>query len=819
MHLQWLLILMFICSFGQINAQFTLSGKITDENNIAVPFATVYVKLAQDQRTKSNENGEYTMQLFEGEYYIVFKADGYEEREAYISVTNKDQVRDVQLFELKIKDIDEVQVKAKKANVGREIMLKVVERKETMDLWNYPHSCNVYIKAKEKIDRPAKKEKTTEESTDLAINTTKTLENNDMSLCEVQIQRNYAPPNKVKEIRTAYSLRGTLENLYYTTTVKSNFNFFDNLLYLDDLNESPVQSPISVAGILSYKYKLISKYVENGKSIFKIKITARSTATSTLEGFVYVIDSSFLIQKLDLTLNKGNLLRFDKFNIQQDFEQISDSLCVLKTQLLTYSVKFKSGTSNCTTQADFSNYDFGPNFSKKYFTREVAVTTQEAYDRDSNYWNTARKIALTEDEKRFIKSKDSLKDALNRTDYLDSIDRVFNKITPLKVLWFGVEKRDRAKGVQWNYGSLAQMIRPVYIAGPRIAPGVSYFKKWKKTQKTFDGQLSLTYGFLNKDVKGTGYIRYNYNTFKLAKVYFYVNHDFNVIRSNDAITQIFKRDNFIEATSMNLNHTFEVFNGFYLTNNIEFTERRNVRNLKYITWFDKDLNNNKPTDFKSYQALILEGKIEYVPGQKYMREPNRKVVLGSKWPTFSLSYQKGVYGVFGSDVNHDYAKIAIEQTFKILTFGTSSYTMSSGKFLNTKKLFDADKKYHRRSDPFWFASPLTTFQNLSSTLPTVGVFYEGHFVHHDNGAILNKIPFMKKTRIGLVIGTSLLYIPEYDFFHYEAYLGLERSFKLSRRRLRIGLYGVMSDGNKTNYNSALKISFGILDDTNMKYSF
>ena len=640
-----------------------------------------------------------------------------------------------------------------------------------------------------------------------------------MSLCEVQIQRNYAPPNKVKEIRNAYSLRGSDRNLYYTTTVKSNFNFFDNLLYLDDLNESPIQSPISVAGILSYKYKLVQKYTENGKTIYKIKITARSTATSTLEGYVYVIDSTFLIQKLDLTLNKGNLLRFDKFNIYQEFEQLNDSLCVLKRQELTYGVKYKSGASECSTIAEFDTYDFGPKFSKRYFSTELAVTTKEAYERDSNYWNSARKLSLTDDEIKFIKSKDSLKDALNRTEYLDSIDNVFNKITALKVLWFGVEKRNRSKGVQWNYGSLASMLRPIYIAGPRINPGVSYFKKWKETQRTLDSQAELSYGFLNKDVKGKTWLRVNYNTYKLASAYVYFEHDFGVIRSNDAVTQIFKRDNFIEKTSLQANHTIELFNGFYFINNFEFTERRNVRDLNYITWFDKGLKNNQPTDFTPYQALILQARIEFVPFQKYMSEPKRKVVLGSKWPTLGISYEKGIYGVLGSDVGHDYVKASISQTFKILTLGTSAYYLSSGKFLNTTHLYDADKKYHRRSDPIWFSNPLYTFQNLKSTLPTVSIYYEGHFVHHDNGAIINKLPFMKKTRIGLVVGVAFLHIPEYNFFHYEGYAGLERSFKFSRRRLRIGVYGVASDSNQSKYNSAIKISFAMLDDRNMKWSF
>jgi hypothetical protein len=92
-------------------------------------------------------------------------------------------------------------------------------------------------------------------------------------------------------------------------------------------------------------------------------------------------------------------------------------------------------------------------------------------------------------------------------------------------------------------------------------------------------------------------------------------------------------------------------------------------------------------------------------------------------------------------------------------------------------------------------------------------------VHHDNGAILNKIPFMKKTRIGLVAGVGALYVQEYNWQHFEILAGLERNFKLSRRRLRVGIYGVLSDGNNIKPTPAWKISFAVLDDRSMKWNF
>ena len=78
---------------------------------------------------------------------------------------------------------------------------------------------------------------------------------------------------------------------------------------------------------------------------------------------------------------------------------------------------------------------------------------------------------------------------------------------------------------------------------------------------------------------------------------------------------------------------------------------------------------------------------------------------------------------------------------------------------------------------------------------------------------------MKKTRIGLVLGTGALYVPEFNWEHFEVFAGLERNFKFSKRRLRIGIYGVLSDGNQIKPQTDWKISFAILDNRDLKWNF
>lgn len=814
-------------------SQQKLSGIISDEHGIGIPYAKVYVKNSSELRTLADASGHYEMWLYQGEYFLVITSNGYEQKEAYVTIVDQPVEKNYQLQPVLIQDIEDMSVSAKKSNPGREIMLEVVKRKDRMNPWNYPHTVDVYIRATEKIEykesKKDKKEKAKEESDEntdpsgvedpFAVKRKEDEQfANTMNLVEVQLERYYGGGNKVKEVRNGYEQRGNKQNnLYYTTTVKSNFDFFSNLLHLDDLHQTPVSSPISGPGILSYKYRLEAQYEENGYLIHKIRIIPRNISTTTLEGYIYVIDSLFLVQKLELTMQKGNLLIYDHFTITQEFDHIGDTLCVLRRQELNYGVKYSDQSSTCVTLADFTHYNFSPTFSAKFFNNEVAVTEKEALDKDTAYWSNQRTVQLTPEEIRYIAVKDSIEDYHNRKEYLDSVDADFNKVTALKVLWWGIDHRNRAKKIQWTINSFAGTLRPIYIAGPRIAPGFSFFKKWED-EKTLDSYTEFSLGVLNWDPKVDTWWRWRYDPFHFGTASVNFSHSFDVIRGYDAITQIYKRDNFIEVTDLTLGHNYEISNGLYLETDFSMSERRSLKGYKFLNT-DSFLPNNDPTEFQTYQAFIGKLTLTYTPGQKYMKEPNRKVVLGSKWPTMYLYYEKGFPKIFGSDVDHDYIMVGVNQTFKIGTIGTSSYHLKTGTFLNTRSLKDADQKYHRRSDPIWFSNPLYSFQGLDSTLPTQKIYYEAHFVHHDNGAILNKIPFMKKTRIGLVLGAGYLYVPEFDWHHYEVLAGLERNFKFSKRRLRIGIYGVLSGGNHIVPTPGWKVSFAILDNRNLKWNF
>ena len=216
----------FLSQLNSFSQQF-VNGVITDERNIPIPSVTVYVKTFSDQRTLADFNGKYELSLMPGEYFLVFSAKGYDERETYVSIGSANIIRNIQLFPSKVLELDNIDVQVKKSNPGRDIILEVVKKRDAINPWNYPHSVSVYIKAAEKIDPKAKQKKSEDDNNKsydpLDEKNDELLKlSNQMNLLEVELMRYYASKDKVKEIRNAITLRGSEKNLYYTTTIKSN---------------------------------------------------------------------------------------------------------------------------------------------------------------------------------------------------------------------------------------------------------------------------------------------------------------------------------------------------------------------------------------------------------------------------------------------------------------------------------------------------------------------------------------------------------------------------------------------------------------------
>ena len=789
----------------------------------------------------TDEEGKYFFGCDLATYDVIFRCIGFEEQEVKITVSGTQPTVQNVWLKQKINELNTVDVETKKRNVGWEIVQQVIDHKKEMLQQFETYSCDIYIKGTESFDVKKKEsgKEVDEEPNDKFQKQKDEIQNqingeNRLNMVEIYLEKHFSYPNKIKEIRNGYDKIGKPDQIYYQSTTGGDFNFYQSLIRMDNLHKTPIVSPLHPSGILNYKYKLKEVNVSEFDTIYKVEISPRSIGTSTMEGFLWISKKDWVLTKIDVQLHKGNLKIYDNFRIIQEYEKV-DSFWIVSKQSFEYDTKYGKETVKGITTVAFSNWSFNHTYPPKYFTNELGITTEEAYERDSTYWGLIRPVPLTPEEQRQKFMQDSLTAIYTSETYLDSLDAAFNKLTFLKVLWFGIEHRNREKKTQWYLSSLADFYEPVGAGGMRIGPGAEYFKKWEN-QKWIDVDGDYTIGFNNWDSRGRLRVYNLYNPKKFGAWSAWASKEVDLINNWNSWLGTLSRANWYLNNKAGLWHRIELVNGLFISTGLTF-EHRYSFDSTYIfnTKLDKFLQqeNPEPLHFDPYNAVRTNVTISYTPFQKYMTEPKRKIILGSQWPTFTFFWEKGYTGLLNSIVDFDYISFNIDQEFQIGTMGKSYYVVRSGKFVNQDSVLYIDKKFFRKSDndPFFkylLSQPLYSFQNLDSSYQTQDFYFEAHYIHHFNGSLVNKIPFMKKTGIQAIVGGGMLFLPEHNnYFYTEAYMGLERTFKIARRRLRVGSYVIFSWANNSfalpkdqkPKNVQFKISFDVMDEKDLKFNF
>jgi hypothetical protein len=444
---------------------------------------------------------------------------------------------------------------------------------------------------------------------------------------------------------------------------------------------------------------------------------------------------------------------------------------------------------------------------------EVSSTKQEAYEKDSSFWNTARTEPLTPKELRFIQFRDSIYRATHTKAYLDSLDKSINRITWKKILFTGQTFHNHEKEKNWYLPAAPSIYNPFQFGGARINLSVFHSKTYK-SRKNISVHADFSYGIRNKDLNGSVRFSRMYNPFNRGYYIIEAGRRFDYIFEGDAWINMLKRSNVYLSNSLKVDHGLELINGLKLSTIAEIGIRRSVSNYKtndnVDSLFDGILDNNQAVAFEGYNAVYGEVRLSYTPFQRYIREPKEKIILGSAWPTAYVSLRKGIPNILNSKVDFDYLEFGLEQEIKLGIAGTSRYIVKTGTFLSKKDLRIVDYKWQRRGDPILFMNPDRAFQSLDSTFAVFKRFYQGHYVHEFNGFLLNKIPLLKKLQLHEMAGGGFLAANERNLRYVEAFAGVERVFKWPfdpLTKFKLGVYVVGSAANQ--FSNPVRFKVGI----------
>ena len=806
-----------------------LTGKVTDKSGEPLAFATLYVE-GTTIGTTTNMEGNYVLNLEPGEYNMVFQYVGYEKKIFPIEI-KKDKKLNVKL-ESEALQLKNVVITADDEDPAyRIIRAAIKKRKYHLDEVN-GYQCSVYMKGLQ--DLKSKPDQVF--GYKVPVDTGIAYLSESISILSV------SKPDKIHEHMISSKVSGNLTNFSYNQVSQMLFSFYDNLVKVMELSERRFVSPIASNALMFYDYKLEGYKFENDHIINRIRVTPRRKSDPVFEGYIYIIENSWKIHSVDLTLTKEHQLEFmNSLNIKQVFAPVQYDIWMLISQTLKFNVDafgFK-GEGNVT--GIFSDYKIEPNtqlvntqrskdgkspifysgrlFPSSHFSKEIMTIDPNANKKDNQYWNDIRPVPLTNLEIADYHKNDSLKSVFGSKEYKDSIDRKMNRIKLGDIVYNGYVNQNSTKERYIKVYPLTQTVLYNSIEGAVLNFNLRYAKHQNESPK-YRIYPNIRYGFSSQDfygqVKGIYYI----NQINHSRLYMSGGRFVSQFNNNEAISPfinsvetLVRSKNFIKLYAKDYwqaGYRGEITNGITMEGNIEYQSRKQLNNTSNYSFFDlEDFTPNQPTNeeiidtsFDQHEALLLYFKLRFDFGRRYITRPEGKYAIDdSHWPRLEIYYHKGVKA-FDTEINYDKISAMIAGENDLGLLGTSNYTLRVGKFLNTKEVAFQDFHHFNTNQSVVGNFTQYSFEILDYYLySTVWHYYEAHYRHHFNGFIINKLPLIRKTKVQSVASLSYLHTPGVGNY-LEYGIGLEHILKL----FRMGIYTSTKD--RSFYRAGFRIGMG-----------
>ena len=802
------LLLSCFSSFAQI------TGKITDTNKEPLSFVSVYLNKSITGTT-SNDSGNYELNIKKpGDYTIVFQFLGYKTVKKNVSIQSFPYTLDVSLEDEEIM-LDEFSITTN-GNPANIIIRKAIESKEINTNKFEDYTSNFYSRGLFKIkNAPKKIFGRTLGDLGGGLDSTRTgIIYLSETVSEITFQKR---PKKFKEKIIASKVSGSDNGISFNRAEEVNFDFYRNAVLVAENN---LVSPIADEAFSFYTYKLEgSFYDKNEKLISKIKVIPKQVGGRVFNGFIYIVEDDWAIYGIDLVANgkQVGIPIIDKLRFKQNYNYSRINDAWIK---ISQTIDFKFGlfgfNVNGRFSAGYSNYNFEPNLTKKTFTKEVLSFAIGATKKDANFWNQLRPVPLTNEELEDYKIKDSIKMVRESKSYLDSINKIQNKVTFLSPI-IGYTFQNSFKKWSLSFDGLIEDFSFNTVQGFHSSLGVNYFKRQNDKGKWWSAGLGVSYGLSEKKARPTFYFSRKWNN--ISKPRFYLSGGITTAQFNGR-NPIKKLDNLIRSLTRRLNYikiyekefvkigySEEILNGFYFSSSLEYANRKPLFNTSNYSFASQSINDpytsNNPLEPDNFTSSVFtEHKIAtlnigstFVFAQKYLSYPDRKFnVSESKFPSLNVNYRK-TFGASNSEFNADLITASLKQDVNAGNYGEFFYYIRGGVFLKNKNIAFMDNLQAKGNQMF-----IVTDDNRRYNFGLLEYyrFYsnnrytEAHLEHSFNGYLLRKIPLINKLNFHLVTGIKGLFM--WDKKPYSEYsIGIDNIGFGKWRVLRV-------DYVKSNYN-------------------
>jgi hypothetical protein len=800
--------LLFILNVFTLSAQ-KIEGTVKNAEGHILPFASILVK-GSPLGVTANNQGEFSIALAPGKYTLECRYVGYSTEEKQIVLNSETKtvnfVLSVQRLILK-----EVIVKENSEDPAYEIIRQAIKKRPFYEKQVKAYEAQIYIKGLIKLKSLPEKifgQKIPEE--DRAGMGIDSSGRGIIYLSESVTKVSAQEPDKFKLEVISSRVSGS-NGFGFDFPVIIDFYKNNVSVFASQLNPRGFISPIADGALNFYKYKFLGSFFEDGNEVNVITVTPKRNYEPLFSGIINITENDWRIYSCNLSLTqKSQLQILDTLQISQLFVPVEKDIWRIKNQVLHFSFNQLGLKAEGNFVNVYSKYHLNPDFSKDYFNKVVIKYDTAVNKKPHSYWDSIRPVPLEPEEIKDYKTKDSAF-AVQKDSVVKNIDSLKKKQGPVKVwqmLWSGVNRTHFSykNTYQIQFDPLLKTLQYNTVEGLAINPSLVISKYSEKLKTKISFIADARYGFNNRHLNPWAGFKFSSKEDrdpdkKMKNQSFF-------IAGGKRVSQFFKESNITGlgnsiGTLLYGRNDMKIYENYFAKTGFEkkwesgisfliegeYEDRLPLNNTTDFVLNDKwqsRLTPNYPVEiissqFKRHQAVLLHGSVSATPGQRYIEFPKYKMAIGSKYPTFTFDYTKGIKNIFGSDVEYDKWALNIADNANLKLAGSIKYSVTFGGFLNTKSVFTQDYKHFYASFSHIAGEYVKSLQvvsdyQFSNDSP---LYTEFLFEHHSNGLITNKIPLLKKLNWNLVEGINSLYIHP-NTKYAEAFVGLENIFKIFR---------------------------------------
>ncbi|MCB2409427.1 DUF5686 and carboxypeptidase regulatory-like domain-containing protein [Hymenobacter lucidus] len=460
---------------------------------------------------------------------------------------------------------------------------------------------------------------------------------------------------------------------------------------------------------------------------------------------------------------------------------------------------------------------------------QVMLIEKGANERDEAYWNEVRPIPLSEEETKDYRVKDSVEVIHKSKPYQDSMDHIRNKPDLFGVLLGGYTYNNTFRRRFISIDSPSDGIVYNTVEGVVVNLTGTLTQRYED-RRTYSLEPTLRYGFASKQLSPSLRGGYTFRPESFSRIGFSVgrtildfdpsaNYQQTLINTpliNTSYTLFTNRNyaKYYQRDGLELTYRTELVNGLFVNLAAGYADRRELFNQTTEVIRDipgRAFTPNQPvaaelpqgTGFGRSRSTTLDVGLTWQPGQQYITRPDGKFNLGnSRFPQLLLGFRQSFRGVLGSDVRYSRLEVGARKEFGFGLFGESQLNVKAGTFLGNPDLTFIDFRHFAGNRTILAVSFEQQFQLLDYyRYSTAERYLEGHYSHHFNGFVFNKIPLFRRLKWQEVATVNYLYTPSSGNYA-ELGVGIEHIFKI----VRVDFFTSLQSGQRL--DSGVRIGLG-----------